>query len=355
VLFNPGPVDVTPEIAAAQAKPMLSHRSGAYHELHARTVANAKKLFGSDDAFLFTASGTAGIEACLMSSLREGETVFVPHNGVFGERLRDACALQGARVVEKAFPHHQGISLERIKADLDASNATYLAMVYNDTGSAVCNRLKEIVAYAKSKGMFVFVDGVSAIGGHEFRQEWGVDLCVVGSQKCVGAPPGLALIGTGKGAAERWNSAKMRSRYMSLKSYSEYNAKSETPFTPAVSLVYAMDTALEVLFREGLEARIERHQRAAEYTRTRLSEAGIGLFAEKGFESNTLTALNVSSLDEAKAISGGMREKHGITIAGGLGSEKGKILRIGHMANFRQEDLVRCLDGVIALKKSVSV
>lgn len=347
MLLTPGPVELTRKISRAQTRPMIYHRGKEYGELHGRIVASARRLFGSEDAFIITGSGTAGVEACVASCIGEGEKVFVPHNGVFGERLREMCAVYGAKVGEKRFPYGKGIDVGRVKRELDESRASVLALVFNDTSMGVCNHAREIVEYAKRKGMFTIIDGVSAVGGHELdMREWGVDLCVTASQKCIGAPPGLALIGANREAVERIGKSRPRGCYLDLRKYVEYNAKRETPFTPAVSLMYALDVAFNLLFKEGLDARIERHRKAGEFARKALAGMGFGLFAEKGFESNTVTSFKVSPPDEAGEMMKGLREKYGITIAGGMGGMRGKILRIGHMGNFKEKDLRRCLDAI---------
>lgn len=353
-MFTPGPVDLAPGISAAQERKMLSHRGADYHELHASVVSNAKKLLDSDDALIITGSGTAGIEACVASSVLPGEKVLVAENGIFGERLLAACNIYGASATGKKIEYGQGFSLERMKAEIDEQGPTMLAFVLNETSTGVCNHAREICSYAKKKGIFVFVDGVSGVGGHEFSmRSFGADLCAVGSQKCIGAPPGLALVGVCGDALMRMKKVKPRTRYFDLNKYVEFNAKSETPFTPAVSLIYAMDEALKELFREGLPQRIERHRKAGEFVRGRLSKAGFPLLAEKGFESNTLTAFKVSSPEEEKTAKDAAKAK-GFVIAGGMGEMKGKVLRIGHMANFSRVSLEECVEAVVNSKASAS-
>ena len=346
-LFTPGPVDLLPEISSAQGKPMLSHRgSEEYRQLQARIIESIKKLLVCDEGIILTASGTGGVEACVSSAILPGEAVLVPQNGIFGERLFEACAIHGAGAVGLKLDYGKGFSLERVKAEIDARKPAVLAMVLNETSTGVCNKAREICLYAKEKGALVIVDGVSGVGGHEFSMKvWGVDLCAVGSQKCIGAPPGLSVIGLSGVGAERVRKVKPRTRYFDLGKYLEFNAKSETPFTPAVSLMFGLDAAFSVLFKEGVDARIERHKKAGEVARRTLSEASFTLFAEEGFESNTVTSFAVSGEDEAGAVRKGVLRK-GFEIAGGMGAMKGKVMRIGHMGNFSQEDLMKCLRAI---------
>ncbi|MDD5317219.1 MAG: aminotransferase class V-fold PLP-dependent enzyme [Candidatus ainarchaeum sp.] len=351
MLFTPGPVDLTKEIGAAQEKRMISHRGSEYHELHSRVVENARRLMDCDDAFIITGSGSAGIEACVASSVREGEKALVCHNGVFGERLLATCLLHGAAASGEKLGYGLGFSLERAKAAIDAAKPSFFGIVLNETSTAVCNDVRDACLYAKKSGALVFVDGVSGVGGHEFSMRLsGVDLCAVGSQKCIGAPPGLALVGASGGAIAHMKTVKPRTRYLDLNRFAEFSAKSETPFTPAISLIYALDEALAGVFREGLAARIGRHRKAGEFARARLSQAGFALLAEKGFESNTLTAFRVSSPEEEKGIRDALKAR-GFIVSGGMGELKGKVVRIGHMANFSQEKLAECVEAAVAWKK----
>ncbi|VVC72290.1 2-aminoethylphosphonate--pyruvate transaminase [uncultured archaeon] len=351
-MFTPGPVELTREISAAQEKKMISHRGQDYHDLHSRVVGNAKKLFDSSDALIITGSGTAGIEACVASAVPHGGKALAAHNGIFGERLLATCQLYNPDSTGKKIDYGMGVNLERVKAEIDSVKPDFFGIVLNETSTGVGNKVRDACLYAKKSGAFVFVDGVSGVGGQEFSMRlWGVDLCAVGSQKCIGAPPGIALVGVGENAAEFMKKVKPRTRYLDLNKFIEFNAKSETPFTPAVSLIYAIDEALIELFKEGSGARTERHRKAGEFARQKLSAAGYPLLAEKGFESNTLTAFRISGPEEEKAIKDGLKAK-GFAISGGMGEMKGKVMRIGHMANFSQEKLAEVVEIVVKSRKA---
>ncbi len=351
MLLTPGPVELTDAINNAQTKKLIHHRTPEYREMHRRIVARVKEFFGSDEAYVITGSGTAGLEAGIASLAKGSDTVFIPHNGKFGERLVEISRIFCPNVVEKKFDYGKGISLERVKAEIDEVKPTIVAFVYNETSTGVCNRAKEIAAYAKKGGALVFVDAVSAAGGHEFdAKKWGADYVVTGSQKALGAPPGLALAGLSRDALARIASNSPKAYYLDLRKFAKAQEKAETPDTPAVTLMFSMEEALATAFREGIAARVERHRKAGEFTRRRLLEMGFGMFAEKGFESNTVTAFKVSSPEQAEKISKGLLKEEDILISGGQGEMKGKILRIGHMGNFRQEDLERCLNAIERLK-----
>ncbi len=351
MLLTPGPVELAPEINRAQTRKLIHHRTPEYREMHKRIVGMAREFFGSDEAYVITGSGTAGLEAGIASLANEKDSIFIPHNGKFGERLVEISKVFCPKVVAKKFEYGKGINLERVKAEIDAAKPTMVAFVYCETSTGVSNRAKEIAAYAKKSGALVFVDAVSAAGGHEFDAKgWGVDYVVTGSQKALGAPPGLALVGLNKEALAKIASNSPKAYYLDLRKFAKAQDKWETPDTPAVTLMYSLEEALDIAFREGIAKRIERHRKAGEMVRRRLGEMGFTMFAEKGYESNTVTAFKVASPEQEERIRKGLLKEEDILISGGQGEMKGKILRIGHMGNFRQEDLERCLNAIGRLK-----
>ena len=351
MLLTPGPVQLTRAINRAQTRELIHHRTPEYREMHRRSTGRVKEFFNSYEAYVITGSGTAGLEAGIASLAREGDSIFIPHNGKFGERLVEISKVFCPKVAVKGFEYGAGISLERVKAAMDEAKPTIVALVYNETSTGVCNRAKEIAAYAKKGGAIVFIDAVSAAGGHEFdAKAWGVDYVATGSQKALGAPPGLALVGLSSEALARIAGNSPKAYYLDLRKFAKSQEKGETPDTPAVTLMYALDEALETAFREGLAKRIGRHRRAGMMVRRRLGKMGLGMFGEKGFESNTVTAFKVGSPEQADKIKGGLLKEENILISGGQGEMKGKILRIGHMGNFKAKDLKRCLDAIERLK-----
>lgn len=344
MLLIPGPVDLTDEVRLAQSGRMISHRCQDYREMHASICGKLCKLFDSDSAFIITGSGTAGNEAALASMLSREDRVLCLTNGTFGKRLAEAARVYSDNVIEKKFESGKGIDLDRVKGDIDASGAGVLAMVYNETSTGVANHVREICRYAKGKGMYVIIDGISAIGGHDMSmREWKVDICTLGSQKCLGAPPGLSLIGVMESAFEKIEKNNVKSFYFDLRKYKKFQEKNETPFTPAISLLFGLREALKALDEEGLRNRIERHRKAGAYLREELQKMGLELFAEKGFESNTVTSIRT---EKADFIKNELKSKHGIEISGGMDELKGRLLRIGHLGNFKQSDLEACVAGI---------
>lgn len=348
-LFIPGPVDLLGSIKQAQAADMINHRGAEFRALYGTITEKAKKVFKTNgDVFLITASGTGGIEAALASMLAKNDKMLCVENGVFGKRFGDAAGIYCDGVEPLKFEYGKGADVERVKAAIDGSNATLFGMVYNDTVPGVGNRVEPIVRHAKKKGMLVIIDAVSALAGFPFEMDaWGVDVCITASQKCIAAPPGIALIAASAAATEKIGKNDVRSYYFDLRRYAKYAHEAETPFTPAVSTLFALDVALDVLFAEGLERRIARHAQAGAYVRGELARLGLELFVERGYESNTLTAFKTGDADRIKNE---LKQKYDYDIAGGYAELKGKMLRIAHLGNFemkRLESLIAALEDVL--------
>ncbi len=222
--------------------------------------------------------------------------------------------------------------------------------VYNETGYGIRNHIKEMCRYAKSKGMFTIVDAISAWPGTETdMKEFGIDGFVTGSQKGIGAPPGVAMVGLSKEAVERFSSRDdIPSYYMDLRRHKKrFDKDMQTPNTPAVSLFWALQKAFDILDRKGgVPAAVKRHEEAAAHVRKRLTDMGFGLTAEKGFESNTVTGFVCKSPEQTKEIRERLEKEFDVKIVGCRGVYKDNGLRIAHMANFEMAWLDTCLDGI---------
>jgi aspartate aminotransferase-like enzyme len=349
ILLSPGPVPLLEEIRMAQTKEMITHRSKEFSELYADLCTRLKNYLGAEEAYVLTGSGALGLETLFVNlALKDEKAVCFP-NGEFGEKLvetakiytnTDVATIEGAK----------GWNLERAKAKIDESKAQILSMVYNETGYGIRNHIKEICRYAKSNGMITIIDAISAWPGTEFdMREFSVDGVVTASQKGIAAPPGMALIGLSKEAVERYSTRDfIPSYYMDLRRHKKrYEKDQQTPNTPAISLFWALQKAFDILDeRGGLSACVKRHATAAAHVRSRLTELGFKLVAEKGFESNTVTGFVCESAEQAKTIKDRLEKEFGIKIMFCRGVYKDNGLRIAHMGNFKMEWLDSCLDAI---------
>ncbi|MBS3067157.1 alanine--glyoxylate aminotransferase family protein [Candidatus Micrarchaeota archaeon] len=349
ILLAPGPVKVLPEILQAQAREMITHRSSEFSALYKDLVERLRAYFQSEEAYVLTGSGALGLETLIANLCLPNEKIICLTNGEFGDKL-----VETANIYTNAIVHKQddgnGWNLERAKKAIDESEAQALAMVYNETSYGVRNHIKEICAYAKKKGMFVIIDGISAWPGTPFNCfEFPVDGFVTGSQKGIGAPPGMAMIGLSKAAVERYSNRKhIPSYYLDLRRHQKrYQKDQQTPNTPAISLYWALQKAFDVLDKNGgLLACIKRHMDFSEYVRKRVLELGFKLIAEKGFESYTVTGFYADSAERAKMIKDKLAKEYKIKIVGSRGKFKDNGLRIAHMGNVTKQELDACLNAI---------
>ncbi|MBI5046840.1 alanine--glyoxylate aminotransferase family protein [Candidatus Micrarchaeota archaeon] len=354
ILLSPGPVPVLEEIRNAQAKEMVTHRSEEFSKLYSDLVERLKVYFGAQEAYVLTGSGAVGLETLILNLCERTDTVVCFPNGEFGDKLVETVNVHANAIAHKPDQDGKGWNLERAKPHIDAaietSHAKVLAMVYNETSYGVRNHIKEICKYAKSRGMLTIIDGISAWPGTELNmQEFHIDAFVTGSQKAIAAPPGMALVGLSKDAAERYSKRdKIPSYCFDLKKHKKrYEKDKQTPNTPAVSLFWALQEAFNVMDKKGgLVSCVKRHADASLYTRTRLQKMGFKRSAEKDFESNTVTGFVCENAEKAKHIKSTLQKDYNIKIVGSRGAFKDTGLRIAHMGNFDMKDIEACLDAI---------
>jgi len=347
LLFIPGPVDVEEEVLLASAKPVVNHRGESFHEIFEDTKVKLKEvLLTKNEVVLLTASGTGAVEA-LAANFAPGRKALVVNNGEFGSRLAETLKVYGAEVVEVTAELGSAPRLEAVVSQMDAVKPDIVAFVYNDTSPGVrLSYARELSKEAKSRGALVLVDAVSAVGGDElWIDAWGIDVLAGASQKCLAAPPGLSFVVLSEEARE--NLAKdVKSIYFDLRRYLEYSAKSETPFTPAVTLFYAFNSALERILRFGVEKWISMHvERAAALYRA-FAALGLVPFVKEDYRSRTVLSFTTPHSVNATEFRKVLTEKYGIEVAGGLGKLKDRIVRVGVMGRIPMRDIVALVTAV---------
>ena len=213
-----------------------------------------------------------------------------------------------------------------------------LFLVHNETSTGVAAPyVQEATKLAKDHGAFAVIDAISSLGGYAIPVDrWGVDMCITGSQKCVAAPPGLALLSVSKGVVDFLKASPPKTRYFEIPRYLEYGERGETPFTPALPLFYALDEALKELLEEGLAARVQRHDRMSALLYDGLAGQGLQAVAEKSVRSKTVVASYYPpGVDDSK-FRKAMSQDRGVVIAGGFGPFKGKVFRVGCMGQINE-------------------
>ncbi len=344
LLMIPGPVKVPQRVLRAMSKPMISHRSSDFETIYDDCRSRLKELFDTkNDAVVLSGSGTAGMEAAVGGIIGKEDKIVTVTNGKFGERFTELGDRYGT-AVPLDFTWGTPFDLDRIEAALE-EGAKAIAMVHNETSVGIVNPAKEVGKLARKYDAIFIVDGISSVGGNEFlTDEWGVDIAITGSQKCLAVPPGLAMVAVSKKAEDMLEDGK-GGYYTDLKAHLDKSRKNQTPYTPAVSLFYALQEALQIAAEEGFPERRARMARLAEGVREAALALEIELFPqvnEHSHYSNTVTAMKMPSNITDGQLRGGMR-KRGVVVSGGQSSLKGKIFRIGTMGACTEADVLRTI------------
>ncbi len=344
LLLIPGPVPLAPPVYRAMSRPIINHRGPEFAEILGEVREGLQRVLKTrNDVLVLTGSGSAAMEAALSNLAGPEDRVLVLANGKFGARFHEIARRWGEAAAYEA-PWGTSFDLGRVGELLAQHKPKVVAFVHNETSTGLRNPAPEICALAREHGALVAMDTITSTGGDEVEvDKWGVDICVVGTQKCLGAPPGLSAVSV---SSRTWDSMGGRApRYLDLRAYQKSAEKGQTPFTPAVPLFFALQESLRIIKREGLARRIARHKRMAKAVHAAAEAWGVPLFAQPegpSAYSNTVTALAPPDPEGLKAAV----KKRGVTIAGGQDSLKGKIVRIAHMGDLPAKDLVRGLAAV---------
>ncbi|MDD2474174.1 MULTISPECIES: pyridoxal-phosphate-dependent aminotransferase family protein [unclassified Methanoculleus] len=354
LLMIPGPVPIPQRVRAAMTRQAINHRGPEFGAAYADTVRTLKTLFGTaNELYIISGSGTAGMEAGVANFARDRKIVSLV-NGKFGDRFAKIGARYGS-VTALESEWGTPLDLDGLARELEAG-AEVVTMVHNETSAGIKNPAPEVGKLARKHDALFIMDGVTSIGGDDVRMdEWGVDVAVVGSQKCLAAPAGLAAVAVSERAWDRIS--EKRPFYLDMAAYrkSGKSAPMETPYTPAVPLFLALHEACRMIEEEGVGARIARHHRMAAAVRAAAKGWGVDLFPKLDAYhaySNTATAMRIPGGVTDKDLRGTVK-KFGIEIAGGQDHLKGKIFRIGTMGGVGAQEILSTLAAVqFALRKA---
>jgi aspartate aminotransferase-like enzyme len=342
----PGPTPVPEEVARAEIQPMINHRGPEFADILRRVETRLRWAFQTgNEIIVLTGSGTAGLEAAVVNFISPGERVLVCSCGSFGDRFSGIAKAYGADVVDLQVEWGHPIEAADVEAILsqDAGISTVF-VTHNETSTGLTNPLAEICRVVKQHGKLLIVDGVSSVGSIDIQVDaWGIDVAVTGSQKGWMAPPGLAMLSVGGAAWEANARARCPRYYLDLAKARQFAKDGQTPWTPAVSVLYALDAGLAIMEREGLQEVFRRHQRVADAVRAGCEALGLRLYARDGFRSNTVTAVSNPEGVDGSQLTKLMRTKYGVVLSGGQGKLKGHIFRIGHLGLVDEGDALAVL------------
>ncbi|MCH7553819.1 MAG: alanine--glyoxylate aminotransferase family protein [Chloroflexi bacterium] len=338
LLMGPGPANISPQVLRALATPLVGHLDPAFLQIMDEVGAMLRKVFQTDNRLTIPISGTgsAGMEASLCNVIEPGDTVLVGVNGYFGNRISEMASRYGARVVRVEAEWGRALAPEQFEAALKReSNIRLVAVVHAETSTGVLQPLEELAVLAHQHDALLLADTVTSLGGVDLRiDDWGVDIAYSGTQKCIGAPPGLSPLTYGPRATEilRSRKSKVANWYLDLTLLDQYWGTDRVyHHTAPISMVYALREALRLVVEEGLEERFARHRRNTQALCAGLEAMGLSLLVEPSIRAVPLTTVRIpEGVDDAK-VRAALLNEFSIEIGGGLGPLKGKVWRIGLM------------------------
>ncbi len=342
-LYTPGPTPVPEQIMLTMAEPMIHHRHPEFQEILKSVNENLKYLFQTDQGVMtLTSSGTGAMEASVANVLSKGDTAVYINGGKFGERWGEILNAYGLNAVEITMEWGTPVTAEQVIDTIKnnpETKAVYLTHSETSTGTATDIKTIAEAVHKHNNDIAVIVDGITSVGAMKNKMdEWDLDIVVTGSQKGLMIPPGLSHIAVSERAWKLIEKSDLPSYYFDLKAAKEALDKTDTPWTPAVTLFIGLEKALTMLREEGIENVWARHQKLADAIREGCQALGLKLLSSS--PSNALTAVYVPDNVEFKKFNSVIKQKYGITVAGGQGHLKGKIFRISHLGYYDELDMM---------------
>ena len=345
----PGPTGLPPTVREAGGRQMVNHREDEFRALLRRVTAGMKPYFGTEhEVLLLTCAGTGALEAAVVNTLSPGDPVLAVTIGAFGDRFAKVAEVYGAAVTRLAVEWGQAADPAAVReAAAVIPGLKAVLLTHNETSTGVTNDVAALAAAVRSVApeALLLVDAISALGAVPFAMdEWGLDLVVTGSQKAWMSAPGMAMAAVGPRAWAAAETATMPRFYLDLKRHRDSAVNGETPWTPAVAVLYQIDEGLRLMEAEG-DGVFARHAACQAMTRAGLRAIGFELLAADAVASKTVTAAIVPEGLDWKAFNGGLK-KRALVLAGGQGKLTGKIFRVGHLGSVTPEEILAAI-GVI--------
>lgn len=347
-LVIPGPVEVRPEILQAQTEWMIGHRSSAFADLFARLQGKLRQAFLTNSrVFVSGSSGTGLWEGASRNCIRDDRKALHLIGGAFSERWAEVSRLNGKQVDVIEVEWGQAHTPEMVADALKKDRYDAVCVVHNETSTGVTNPIKAIGEVVRQyEDTLLLVDTVSGFLGTELRvDDWGIDIALTSSQKAFALPPGIAFASVSDRVLERARQVPNRGYYFDFIELDKSLQKNNTPSTPPIALMFAADKQLDDILAEGLENRWARHQQMRDMTHNWALERGFGLFAQAGYRSNTVTAVDNTRSIDVNAMATFMKGK-GFEMDKGYGKIRGKTFRIAHMGDMQPAMLEEVLSGL---------
>ena len=342
-LITPGPTPVPPEVAAAMARPLIHHRSPDFKLLLEQTLAQLRRAFATEqEVLLFAGSGTSAMESAMANLLSPGDDILVASAGNFGDRWTKIARAYGIEPRIHAQPWGEALDPAAVAAQAQGAVAVYIT--HSETSTGVVHDVRAIAEALRPAGALLVVDAVSSLGGVELAMdEWGIDVVVSGSQKALMTPPGLAFAAASRRAWAISEQAALPRFTLDWRVTRDSQEKVQTPYTPPITLVAGLNTALGMIEAEGLESVWARNRLLGRASREGAKALGLELFSPDRDDCSLVTAALWPAGIDGEALRRRLRDVHGITVAGGQGELTGRILRIGAFGAIEAGDIVRGL------------
>jgi serine---pyruvate transaminase len=347
ILMTPGPTPVPPSVLQAQGSPLVYHRGPGYGQLLREVTAGLRAMLETEgDVLVFTSSGTGGLESAVANLFSPGDRVVVPVAGYFGERFAKIAEAFGLDVRRIDYEWGRAASAEDLATALAEAPTRGVLAQHSETSTGVVHDIEALSKVTEEAGALFVVDVISSLGAVPYRGDaWGVDVAIGGSQKALGATPGVAFVSVSEAAWAATREAKNPRFYFDWDAYkASYDLPDpESPWTPAISLMLGLREALRLFQDEGQEAVLERHRILSEATKEGVRALGLDLDGEHPERAWAVTAVRAPEGIDGNALVAKIRGDHGIVLAPGQGPLKGKVFRIGHLGQYDRFDIVRCL------------
>jgi len=349
-LLTPGPTPIPPQVALKEALPIIHHRTNEFAEIYKDVAEGLKYVFQTkNEVYMLAGSGTGAMEMAVVNLLSPGDEIIVAGCGNFGDRWKKIAEGYGVKVISASAPWGNVVKPTEVEKALKANpNVKAVYTTFTETSTGVVNDIKAIGEIVAKTNAVLVVDTISGLAGQEFRtDEWKVDVNVCGSQKGFMLAPGLAFISMSDKAWKLAETSKIPKFYFDIKKYKKSYTTNETPFTPPVTLIVALQEAIKMIKEKGLENMWNDYKNLAKAARAGMKALGLELFGEVPCE--VVTSASVPEAIGGKIVKT-LREKYGVSIAGGQGDLKGKIIRFAHMGYIGKADLLvgfSCLEMVL--------
>jgi aspartate aminotransferase-like enzyme len=352
-LLTPGPTPLPPEVCEAMARPIIHHRTPQFQAILKEATEGLKFIFQTkNDVFILASSGTGAMEAAVANLLSPGDTALTVQGGKFGERWTELCQAYGVNAEVIDVEWGKAVTCDQIQQKLKVNpeiKAVFVTLCETSTGAVT--DIEAIGKALKDSPAVLVVDAISGLGAIDLKTDaWFVDVVCSGSQKGLMLPPGLGFISVSPKAWKLIEASRLPKYYFSLKAAKKAWDSTDTPFTPAITLIIALNEALKKMRGDGLENIFLRHQKMAQAVRSAMKALGLELFAPTA-ASDVVTAVKVPQGIDGEKLVKTMRDSFGVTIAGGQAELKGKVFRIAHMGFIEEFDIIvgiSCLEKVLA-------